>query len=203
MSGTPLNPARFAGLMATVAKSFPLDMLTDEFCKSWEDNGEELASRLTFLAEMAPEPKRKRKARKSTLVNPAEFFVTSEKFYVGPDLARNIDLSPCADDTRELKVLFPLPRNMNDSGVATQAGGLPQLTRQRGTLPQLMHECRLALAGKPRLFVKGGYYLLYIEGRDGELSPVFVHWNGERLCLNDFRFGQNGEWHEGSRVCGN
>ena len=92
---------------------------------------------------------------------------------------------------------------MNDSAVAIEAGGLAELKRKRVTLPQLMRECQLALAGTPRLLAKKGYYLLYLEGRSGGLSPVVVRWNGERLDLGCRRFVQVGGWRVGDLVCGN
>ncbi len=202
MNGTTLTTAHLGLLAGTVLECLP-EGVTLETLNSWRLNKAEARKNMAFLADMAPEPKRKKKAKKPQQVNPAEFFVTSDAFYVDPDLVRNIDLSPCADDTREPKVLFALPRHMDDSRVAMQADGLPELTRRRITLPQLMHECRLALAGTPRLFVKGGYYLLYIEGHRGGLSPVRVYWDGKQLCLSCYRFDQIGGWNEGSQVCGN
>ncbi len=63
MSGTPLNPARFAGLMATLVKAVPVGHMTDEIAKSWEENGAELALRLGFLTEAAPSRKSKPKPK--------------------------------------------------------------------------------------------------------------------------------------------
>jgi hypothetical protein len=205
MSGTPLNPARLAGLMATVAKSFPLQLLTDEVCKSWEDNGAELAARLAFLADLAPPPKKKgrRKRTKIAMVNPSEFFVTSDKRNIAADFISRIDLSPCEDDSLELKPLFTLSRDMNDSEIATKAGGKDTLRIRRATPAQLMRELKLVLAGRLSLFVKGNNYLLYLEGSDGELCPVSVCWVNGDLFLDCYDFDEGGLWISGFQVIGN
>ena len=155
-----------------------------------------------------PEPKAKRgtKLGQSTaVVNPAEFFVSSPKFYVDPDLTRNIDLSPVADDARELKRLFTLPNPMNDTAIAKAQpiGGMDALRVKKATLPQLMRECKRALAGESTLFQVGQYYLLYLEGKNGALCPVFVDWRGGQLHVVCYRFGQIGDWGQGDVVCGN
>ena len=205
MSGTPLNPARLAGLMATVAKSFPIELLTDEVCQSWEDNGAELARRLKFLSEMAPvrKPIKKKAEPSEPLVNLAEFFVSTDKFYVDPDFIARVDLSPCVPDLRELKVVYTLPRNQNDSTIATEVGGKATLRLRKTTPYQLMTECKLALSGGRSIFGKGGYYLLYVEGTDGDLCPVGVGWFGDQLRLTCYRFDGCGKWGRGGQVCGN
>jgi hypothetical protein len=203
MSGTPLNPARFAGLMATVAKSFPLELLTDKVCKSWEDNGEELARRLAFLSESAPAPKRKGKEKAQRRVDLSDFFVSSDRLYVDPDFLASIDVTSCVEDLRELSVKFVLPRSMNDSENAKAVGGMGALTAMRSSPYQLKCELALALEGKSKLFIKSNWYLLYMESRDGTLFAVDVRWSGDQLGLSYYRFDERDYWLKGDQVCGN
>jgi len=159
---------------------------------------------INWVDPTAPKAKRA-KAKESEIapVNLAGFFVSSPEFYVDPNFISRIDLSPCPDDPRELKFLFAPPRNMNDGEIALQAGGRDQLRAKRATPPQLKRELTLALKGESRLFVKGNYYLLYLEGRGGDLCPVRVYWNVGQLRLFCYRFGEGGCWVEGYQVCGN
>jgi hypothetical protein len=203
MDGTTLTTAHLGLLAGTILECIP-EGITLEILDSWRQNKEETRKRMSFLAEMAPPPKRKGKKKvEIAMVNPAEFFVTSDAFYVDPDFGARIDLSPCADDAREPKLKFALPRNMNDSKIADQAGGIETLRATRATLPQLMRELRLALKGESKLFVKGNYYLLYLEGRDGDLDPVRVFWSGDQLRLRCDDFDERGDWFQGCQVCGN
>ena len=151
-----------------------------------------------------PKAKRGKKSGQSTaVVNPEEFFVSGPKFYVDSDLARNIDLSPVPDDARELKELFALPHQMNDTAVQGQVGGKAALYAKRMTPSQLMRECKRALAGETTLFQVGQYYLLYLEGKNAALCPVIVCWYVGRLRVVCYRFGQFGDWRPGGVVCGN
>lgn len=207
------NVATGMGQVSKLVRLLASSGITSEHLQYAIDNKSARANLVEFLQAGCPKvdymqsvPKATRaktKAEKLPLVKPAEFFVSSDQFYVDSNFARNIDLSPCADDTRDLKALFTLPRPMSDSAIATHSGGLPELLRKRPALPQLMRECQLALAGRSRLFVKGGFYLLYIEGRVGSLCPVCVRCDGVRFGLFCYRFGQFGEWRKGSLVCGN
>ena len=179
------------------------------------DNKSARINLVEFLNEGCPKvdytqsaPKAKRGTRSvepTTLVNPEEFFVSSLKFYVDPDLARNIDLAPVADDARELKQLFALPRHMNDSAIAKEKsiGGMEALRTKKTTLPQLMRECKRALAGETTLFQVGHYYLLYLEGKGGALCPVGVCWDDGQLRVGCCRFDQVVDWDQGVVVCGN
>jgi hypothetical protein len=58
MSGTSLSNARFAGLLATVAKTLATLSISEDVAQSWENNGAEMVRRLGFLAEKAPTAKR-------------------------------------------------------------------------------------------------------------------------------------------------
>ncbi len=159
---------------------------------------------IIWTATEAPKAKRAgKKSEAGALVNPAEFFISDPRFWVDPDLAINIDLSPVKDDVREPKSLFALSSNLNDTAIAKQAGGVEALTAKRTTLPQLMRECKRALTGEPSLIKKGQYLLFYLVGKSGVLCPVSVRWSGGTLYLDCFRFDQRGYWPQDRVVCGN
>ena len=209
---SPEDTAAQMGQVSKLMRLLASSGIGSEHLQRAIDNKSARINLVEFLNEGCPKvdytqsaPKAKRGTRSvepTTLVNPEEFFVSSLKFYVGPDLARNIDL---ADDARELKQLFALPRPMNDSAIAKEKsiGGMEALRTKKTTLPQLMRECKRALAGETTLFQVGHYYLLYLEGKGGALCPVYVDWIDGQLRVDCGRFGQVGDWGQGSVVCGN
>ncbi len=179
MSGTPLNPARFAGLMATVAKSFPLDLLTDEVCKSWEDNGKELAKRLAFLAQKAPEPKRKRNTKQQSS-DEAAFYQNRTGLWVDADLKRYVGLQTRA--TRGAKALKSprlLSQNENEATMFGQPGS-DQYARTLAYAVDLGQIAELIAAqegGKPGVLLKNGYANIFpVRGKEGALRVVHVYW---------------------------
>ena len=175
------------------------------------DKGARAKNLLEYVANGCPKvdytkstPKAKvGKGQKPKTVDLSDFFVTSDRLYVDPDFLARIDVTSCVEDMRELSVKFVLPRNMSDSENAKAVGGMAALTAMRPSPYQLKRELALALEGKSKLFIKGNWYLLYMEGRDGTLCPVSVRWVGGRLRLLCYRFGGGGGWYEGDRVCGN
>lgn len=60
MNGTTLTQTQFALLSASILQCLPEGIMLD-VSDSWRENHEKLRVRLAFLAEMAPEPKRKKK----------------------------------------------------------------------------------------------------------------------------------------------
>lgn len=137
------------------------------------------------------------------LVNPGEFFVSGPHLDVSPRFSTRFDLSPCLDDPRELNIMFPLPRDMDNSKIVEQAGGLPTLKSKRTTPPQLMREVARAQKGESKIFAKGNYYLLYLEDFDGVLCPVIVDWSNHPIALYFFSFDLAGNLRKGVQVCGN
>ena len=205
-----------AGQMGQVSKLIRLlasSGITSEHLQRAIDNKSARINLAQYLQEGCPKvdytqpvlkAKRGTKSGQSTaLVHPAEFFVSSPKFYVDPDLARNIDLSPVPDDVREPKRLFALSSNLSDTAIANQAGGVEALTVKRTTLPQLMRECKRALEGETSIIKKRRYYLFYLEGKSGQLFPVNVCFHADELHAYCYRFGQDGNWNRGGVVCGN
>ena len=209
LADTAAQMGQVSKLMRLLASSG----ITSELLQRAIDNKSARINLAQFLQEGCPKvdytqsiPKAKRRVKSgqsTAFVNPAEFFVSSLNFYVGPDLTRNIDLSPLADDARELKSLFALPRHINDTAIQGQVGGKEALYAKRTSLPQLMRECKRALAGEATLFQVGQYYLLYLEGKGGALYPVRVDFHAGQLHVYCYRFGQLGAWVQGSVVCGN
>jgi hypothetical protein len=201
MSGTPLNPARLAGLLSTVARSLPFHGLTDHVCKSWEENGAELAQHLAFL--LKPAPAFKQKGGKHKAHNLSNFFVDSEKLWVDGSLPKRIDLTACTKDARPLGIRLVLPMNMSDTAISTALGGMQKLMSMKATPWQLKTQVELALSGGDSIFKKGSHYIIYMEDTSGALFPLIVYWNGGQLHLNCDDFVMSEAWVKGHQVCGN
>ncbi len=206
MSGTPLNPTRLVGLMSTAMKTFPIELLTDEVCQSWEDNGEELARRMMFLAEMAPEPKRKRKSKQSTF-DEAAFFQTRLGLYVDPDLKRYVGLQ-----TRTMRGAAALkqPRVLTaDESEATMFGN-PNSEQYRKTLEnapdlgQIAGKIEAQWDGKVgELLTDGQANIFPTRGLDGALRVVRVRRGAGEWHVFCFPFNADNVWLAGYLVFSN
>lgn len=185
MSGTPLNPARFAGLMATVAKSFPLEFLTDEVCQSWENNGAELARRLQFLAELAPEPKRSKKKAKSNY-NGSQFFQTRKGLRVDSDLGRHVGLDghmsrQATPTCRSLEVNEIEATMFGDLGTAKHAATLKNACGL-GQIHRLIDE---QWGGRGGILLNDGRANIFpMVGKAGTLHVARVRWGGDDWCVD-------------------
>lgn len=182
-------PGWYIEFQAAVLRQLPRPGEIDSFIGvAWSDNQASLGRALREA--MVPPIKMETGTSASSMVNPAEFFVTSDQLYIHPDFVVHIELSPCPDDMREMSYLYSLPLDVGSQclTVSSNKRKNPTVYEEYTSLAQFMRNLKLALESKPSPFEKGDYLTICLRDNAGLMYPVDIYWGPDgRLSVVPYK----------------